>query len=194
MTLREPKEGVFASSDMVAQHPLLEEVARLVDAGTIRATASEVIGRIDAANLRQPHAQIESGRVLGKRPKETAIMPYYSVFAVTPISNDWIPSYIGPANQLVAQRGGKYLARTAHPERLEGEGERPKDEQGDAPHAAFPCWSSAAVLRIKSTAAVIRPRWVGQAWMTGTFSFLAEPRVYGRPARDRILPHSPDIA
>ena len=50
-------------------------------------------------------------------------MTYYSVLAVTPTSDDWIPGYIGPANKLVAQYGGKYLARTANHERLEGEGE-----------------------------------------------------------------------
>lgn len=50
-------------------------------------------------------------------------MAYYSVLAVTPTTEDWIPAYIGPANQLVAQHGGKYLARTASHERLEGEGQ-----------------------------------------------------------------------
>ena len=48
-------------------------------------------------------------------------MVYYSVLAVTPITEDWIPDYIGPANALVAQYGGKYLARTASHEQLEGE-------------------------------------------------------------------------
>ena len=50
-------------------------------------------------------------------------MTYYSVLAVTPTTEDWIPDYIEPANKLVAQHGGKYLARTASHERLEGEGE-----------------------------------------------------------------------
>ena len=50
-------------------------------------------------------------------------MTYFSVVAVTPTSEDWIPDYIGPANKLVAQHGGKYLARTSSHERLEGEGE-----------------------------------------------------------------------
>lgn len=50
-------------------------------------------------------------------------MSYYSVLAVTPITQDWIPEYLGPANKLVAQYGGTYLARTASHERLEGEGE-----------------------------------------------------------------------
>ncbi|MEM7051411.1 MAG: DUF1330 domain-containing protein [Acidobacteriota bacterium] len=50
-------------------------------------------------------------------------MAYYSVLAVTPTTEDWIPDYIEPANRLVAQHGGKYLARTASHERLEGEGD-----------------------------------------------------------------------
>ncbi|MCG8458840.1 MAG: DUF1330 domain-containing protein [Holophagales bacterium] len=50
-------------------------------------------------------------------------MTYYSVLAVTPTTQDWIPGYIGPANTLVAKYGGKYLARTSSHERLEGEGE-----------------------------------------------------------------------
>lgn len=50
-------------------------------------------------------------------------MTCYSVLAVTPTTDDWIPDYIGPANALVAAHGGKYLARTADHERLEGEGE-----------------------------------------------------------------------
>jgi len=48
-------------------------------------------------------------------------MAYYSVLAVTPTSEDWIPDYIGPANRLVAHYGGKYLARTANHEQLEGD-------------------------------------------------------------------------
>lgn len=50
-------------------------------------------------------------------------MTYYSVLDVTPTNEAWIPDYIGPANKLVAQYGGKYLARTATHERVEGQGE-----------------------------------------------------------------------
>ena len=50
-------------------------------------------------------------------------MSYYSVLAVTPTNEDWIPDYIGPANVLVAKYGGKYLARTSSHERLEGDEE-----------------------------------------------------------------------
>ncbi|MEM9069539.1 MAG: DUF1330 domain-containing protein [Myxococcota bacterium] len=50
-------------------------------------------------------------------------MAVYSVLAVTPTTEDWIPDYIGSANALVAKHGGKYLARTASHERLEGQGD-----------------------------------------------------------------------
>ena len=50
-------------------------------------------------------------------------MAYYSVLAVTPTRDDWIPAYLPAANALVAKHGGRYLARTASHERLEGEGE-----------------------------------------------------------------------
>ena len=48
-------------------------------------------------------------------------MTCYSVLAVTPTAEDWIPDYIGPANTLVAKHGGKYLARTANHEQIEGD-------------------------------------------------------------------------
>ncbi|MBX2854178.1 MAG: DUF1330 domain-containing protein [Rhodobacteraceae bacterium] len=48
-------------------------------------------------------------------------MAYYSVLAVTPTSDDWIPAYVASANPLVARHGGKYLARTTSHECLEGE-------------------------------------------------------------------------
>jgi len=50
-------------------------------------------------------------------------MTYYSVLAVTPTTEVWIPEYISTANALVAKHGGKYLARTSIHERMEGKGE-----------------------------------------------------------------------
>jgi uncharacterized protein (DUF1330 family) len=47
----------------------------------------------------------------------------YSVLEVTPTSDDWGPAYVEAVGALVARYGGKYLARTAKHERLEGEGE-----------------------------------------------------------------------
>lgn len=47
-------------------------------------------------------------------------MAYYSVLAVTPTTEDWIPDYLPTANKLVKKHGGKYLARTASHEQVEG--------------------------------------------------------------------------
>ncbi|HEX8537037.1 MAG TPA: zinc-binding dehydrogenase, partial [Cystobacter sp.] len=52
--------------DMIAQHHLLNEVARLVDAGQVRSTIKTNLGTINAANLKKAHELIESGRALGK--------------------------------------------------------------------------------------------------------------------------------
>ncbi|WP_310620833.1 DUF1330 domain-containing protein [Flexibacterium corallicola] len=48
-------------------------------------------------------------------------MTCYSIVAVTPTKEDWIDSYVGPATMLVAKHGGKFLARTAAHEQIEGE-------------------------------------------------------------------------
>jgi NADPH2:quinone reductase len=57
---------MFGTSDMIEQHRLLNEVASLVDSAKIRSTTGQIVGPIDAATLRQAHAQIESGRTIGK--------------------------------------------------------------------------------------------------------------------------------
>jgi NADPH2:quinone reductase len=56
----------FETPDMIEQGRLLDEVAALVDAGTLRSTHARTLGRIDAATLREAHAQVESGRTIGK--------------------------------------------------------------------------------------------------------------------------------
>lgn len=58
--------SMFGTPDMIEQHRLLDEVSRLVDSGELRSTTGQVVGRIDAANLRKAHAQIETGRAIGK--------------------------------------------------------------------------------------------------------------------------------
>jgi len=50
-------------------------------------------------------------------------MAYYSVLAVTPTTDEWIPAYLGPANRRVAAHGGRDLARPSSHQRREGEGE-----------------------------------------------------------------------
>lgn len=64
-------EFMFARSmhqtpDMVAQHHLLSLIAKEIDAGQIRTTVSEVLRPINAANMRQAHALVESGKARGK--------------------------------------------------------------------------------------------------------------------------------
>ncbi|MFT4242414.1 MAG: zinc-binding alcohol dehydrogenase family protein [Acidovorax sp.] len=58
--------ALFGTDDMVGQHHLLNEVARLVDAGVLRTTLSQRLGAINAANLKRAHALVESGRARGK--------------------------------------------------------------------------------------------------------------------------------
>jgi NADPH2:quinone reductase len=58
--------STFQTADMDAQHKLLNEVAAMVDKGTIRTTVAENFGKINAANLRRAHAQVESGTTRGK--------------------------------------------------------------------------------------------------------------------------------
>lgn len=57
---------VFGTADIAEQGKLLSEVARLIDAGTLRTTLGEEVGPISAANLRRAHGVIESGRAKGK--------------------------------------------------------------------------------------------------------------------------------
>lgn len=57
---------VFQTADMIEQHKLLTHVAELVDAGKIKTTLSDVIGPINAENLKAAHALIESGKTRGK--------------------------------------------------------------------------------------------------------------------------------
>ena len=57
---------LFGTADMIAQHDLLSEVSRLVDAGTLRTTMADSFGAINAANLKRAHAQLESGTTRGK--------------------------------------------------------------------------------------------------------------------------------
>ena len=57
---------LFQTADMAAQHALLNQVADLVDAGTLRTTLAAHFGTIDAGNLKRAHALLESGRTKGK--------------------------------------------------------------------------------------------------------------------------------
>lgn len=56
----------FQTDDMIAQHQLLDDVASLIDNGVLRTTLDKVLGKINAANLKQAHALLEGGRSTGK--------------------------------------------------------------------------------------------------------------------------------
>ncbi|RKP58968.1 zinc-binding alcohol dehydrogenase family protein [Pararobbsia silviterrae] len=58
--------SMFGTADMIEQHVLLDRVASLIDAGTIRTTVSGNFGTINAENLRKAHALIESNKAKGK--------------------------------------------------------------------------------------------------------------------------------
>ena len=64
-------EGMFTRStfqtpDMEAQHALLNEAAGLVEAGVLKTTLKENLGKICAANLKRAHKLLEEGHVIGK--------------------------------------------------------------------------------------------------------------------------------
>jgi NADPH:quinone reductase len=56
----------YDTADIEEQRKLLNRVAELVDAGTLRTTLADDLGTISAANLKKAHALLESGRARGK--------------------------------------------------------------------------------------------------------------------------------
>jgi len=58
--------GLHATHDIAEVGVLLTEVARRVDAGSLRSTLSEVLGPINAATLKRAHALLESQHTQGK--------------------------------------------------------------------------------------------------------------------------------
>lgn len=58
--------SMFNAADMGEQGRLLDRVAALIDQGHVRTTVGKNLGSINAANLRTAHAQLESGRSIGK--------------------------------------------------------------------------------------------------------------------------------
>ncbi|MBV9672592.1 MAG: zinc-binding alcohol dehydrogenase family protein [Verrucomicrobia bacterium] len=56
----------YCTSGMGSQGALLDEVAQLIDRGTLKTTLVKTVSPINAANLRHAHELIESGRTIGK--------------------------------------------------------------------------------------------------------------------------------
>ncbi|MGN6482276.1 zinc-binding alcohol dehydrogenase family protein [Luteibacter sp.] len=58
--------SMYRTADMSKQRDLLAEVASLIDAGALKTTLGEDLGRISAENLRKAHELLESHRAVGK--------------------------------------------------------------------------------------------------------------------------------
>lgn len=58
--------SMFQTPDMTAQSHLLQQVAQLIETGKIKTTLNQVMGSINAENIRQAHHAIESERMQGK--------------------------------------------------------------------------------------------------------------------------------
>jgi zinc-binding alcohol dehydrogenase family protein len=56
----------YETEDILRQHDILSEVARLIDLGTLKTTMNENLGAINAENLKKAHAKQESGKSIGK--------------------------------------------------------------------------------------------------------------------------------
>ncbi len=58
--------SMFNTDDIEKQRDLLNRVADLIDAGCIKTTLGEHYGLINAENLKRAHANLESGKAIGK--------------------------------------------------------------------------------------------------------------------------------
>ena len=58
--------SMHQTPDMIEQHKLLTWVADEIDAGRIRTTVSQVLSPINAANMREAHRLVETGKAKGK--------------------------------------------------------------------------------------------------------------------------------
>ncbi|WP_137392451.1 zinc-binding alcohol dehydrogenase family protein [Rhodoligotrophos defluvii] len=56
----------FTTPDILVQHEILSETARLVDEGLVRTTLTRTLEPINAATLLQAHQLVESGKMVGK--------------------------------------------------------------------------------------------------------------------------------
>lgn len=58
--------AIFGTPDMIEQHHLLDAVSEMVDHGRIRHTMTRNFGPASAERLREAHALVESGTMIGK--------------------------------------------------------------------------------------------------------------------------------
>ena len=58
--------SLYGTPDIDAQGKILDQISRLVDAGTLRTTLAERLSPINATTLMKAHASVESGKMKGK--------------------------------------------------------------------------------------------------------------------------------
>ncbi|CAN6960645.1 MULTISPECIES: zinc-binding dehydrogenase [Psychrobacter] len=58
--------SIFQTPDMIKQHRLLIDVAKIIDAGEIKTTIAHHIGTITAEHLRDTHQMLENSQAYGK--------------------------------------------------------------------------------------------------------------------------------
>jgi len=58
--------AMHQTPDMIEQHRLLTWVASEIDAGRIRTTVNQILSPINAANMREAHRLVETGKAKGK--------------------------------------------------------------------------------------------------------------------------------
>jgi zinc-binding alcohol dehydrogenase family protein len=58
--------SMYQTPDMIEQHRLLNEIARLVEEGEIKTTLKQLLGPVSVANIRESHRLLEAGHCVGK--------------------------------------------------------------------------------------------------------------------------------
>ena len=58
--------SLFETADMQAQHDILNEVSRLLDASVLECILTESFGLLTPENLRRVHARVESRAMIGR--------------------------------------------------------------------------------------------------------------------------------
>ena len=58
--------SMYQTTDMLKQHELLNEIARLVDAGEIKTTLNKTYEQVSVENIMAAHQQLEAGSSIGK--------------------------------------------------------------------------------------------------------------------------------
>ena len=59
-------KSMFHTPDMQTQHDLLNQVSELIDQHVLKTTLCDVLGSVNATNLKEAHRRIETGRTVGK--------------------------------------------------------------------------------------------------------------------------------